>query len=328
MTRLISLSYHFGCFVGINLHHRVKVLKDILKDKKPITAMAVLGLIGFCTAMLLLPVRAQEARQPDAPLITGLDHIPLAVRDLEQAAERFRELGFALKPGRPHANGIRNRHIKFPDGTEIELITAPEARDGLTAGYLRHLSAGDGPAFVAFYAPDISELARQFDHSGQAYQRSGGILTLPESDSLRYIFFGLRNSSPTDRPEHFAHPNGAAALIAVWLAGEDLSAARDLLSQLGAKIAKKAVYIPEPITVPVATLPQAEVLFLPEEYQHVAERRIIGATLRVRDLDTVLRILAAEGGEAPPVVNAPQQRSIFLPPEITHGIWLEFRERR
>lgn len=263
-----------------------------------------------------------------APLIAGLDHIPLAVTDLEGAAERFRELGFTLKPGRPHANGIRNQHIKFPDGTEIELITAPEARDALTGAYLRHLAAGDGPAFVAFFAPDIGKLAREFDRTGRAYHRSSGILTFPGTDSLRYIFFGQRNSSPTDRPEHFAHANGAGALIAVWLAGKDFSAERDLLSQLGARIAEKAVYIPASISVPVATLPQGEVLFLPETYQRVAGRRIVGATLRVRNLDAVRHILAAQEGEVPPVVIAPQQRSIFLPPELAHGIWLEFRERR
>jgi len=58
------------------------------------------------------------------PVVRGLDHVPLAVKDLEQAKADFEALGFALKPGRPHDNGLRNAHVKFPDGTEIELITA------------------------------------------------------------------------------------------------------------------------------------------------------------------------------------------------------------
>ena len=62
----------------------------------------------------------------------GLDHIPVAVRDLERAAATFRRLGFALKPGRPHANGIRNVHVKFPDGSGIELLTAPRPQDELS----------------------------------------------------------------------------------------------------------------------------------------------------------------------------------------------------
>ena len=110
-------------------------------------------------------------------------------RNLEQAADRYKALGFALKPGRPHDNGIRNQHVKFTDGTELELITAPEARDALTNKYRRHIAAGDGPAFLALYAPGRPRAA------GNA---------VPD-----YIFLGPRNSSPTDRPEHFAHPNGA-----------------------------------------------------------------------------------------------------------------------
>ena len=59
------------------------------------------------------------------PAVTGLDHLPIAVRDLARAANDYRALGFALKPGRPHDNGIQNQHVKFTDGTELELIAAP-----------------------------------------------------------------------------------------------------------------------------------------------------------------------------------------------------------
>ena len=57
----------------------------------------------------------------------GMDHIPVVVADLDKAEADFRAMGFSIKPGRPHSNGIRNAHVKFPDGTEIELITAPAA---------------------------------------------------------------------------------------------------------------------------------------------------------------------------------------------------------
>jgi hypothetical protein len=91
--------------------------------------------------------RAATAAEP--PLVDGLSHVPTAVKDLRQASEDFARLGFALKPGRPHANGIRNNHIKFRDGTELELITASRSVDSLTASYLRFLSRGDGPAFLS-----------------------------------------------------------------------------------------------------------------------------------------------------------------------------------
>ncbi len=67
--------------------------------------------------------------------VLGLDHIPVEVIDLDAAAERYRQLGFALKPDRPHDNAIRNQHVKFKDGSEIELITIREIRDSPTAEY-------------------------------------------------------------------------------------------------------------------------------------------------------------------------------------------------
>ena len=68
------------------------------------------------------------------PVVRGLDHIPLAVNDLEASRADFEALGFVLKPGRRHENGLRNLHAKFPDGTEIELITVGAATDALTLG--------------------------------------------------------------------------------------------------------------------------------------------------------------------------------------------------
>ncbi len=79
----------------------------------------------LATVVLLLATAAFVLAQ--GAQVQGLDHIPIAVNDLARAAERYRALGFSLKPGRPHDNGITNQHVKFPDGSELELITAPEA---------------------------------------------------------------------------------------------------------------------------------------------------------------------------------------------------------
>jgi hypothetical protein len=234
---------------------------------------------------------------------SGLDHIPIAVIDLDRAAADYRALGFALKPGRPHDNGITNQHAKFPDGTELELITAPVARDALTAAYRTHLAAGEGPAFLALFAPGVDAASLRLD-----------------TDPLRYIFMSGRNQSPTDRPEHFAHPNTADALIGVWLAGEDLSPERRLLERIGARLQAGEVRVPEPVHAQIASLDEGEVVLLPAARQLLPGRRIVGATVRVRDLAAARRVLAGRGR----VIGS----SIFLPPEITHGLWLELREMR
>lgn len=141
----------------------------------------IFSLFVFCSLLVVMttPVgisRSQEGSGTGQPLVLGLDHIPLAVTDLEDAMEQYGRLGFELKPGRSHENGIRNQHVKFPNRTGLELITASESRDPQTTEYLRHLAAGDGPAFVGFYAADLDAVARKLDVDSRTYRRDGGFL--------------------------------------------------------------------------------------------------------------------------------------------------------
>lgn len=283
--------------------------------------------LGAAALALAAPAPPPEERET-APVVTGLDHVPVAVADLGAAAERYRRLGFTLKPGRPHDNGIENRHVKFADGTEIELITAPEARDSLTAEYVQHLAGGDGPAFLALYAPDLDRLARRLDAASKPHSRSRATLSFPDADPLGYVFFGPRNASPTDLPGHFEHANGADSLIAVWLAGDDLSAERELLAMVGATFSEAEVRVPDVARAAVARLEEGEVILLPGSRQLVPGRRIVGVTLRTKSLSAARDALTASGLAVPPPVATADGSSIFLAPALTHGIWLEFRELR
>jgi catechol 2,3-dioxygenase-like lactoylglutathione lyase family enzyme len=271
---------------------------------------------------------AAGAHSADTPAVVGLDHVTVAVRDLEKASDAYRRLGFALKPGRLHENGIRNQHVKFRDGTELELIAATDTRDPTTAQYLKHLSAGDGPAFAGLYAPDINALARTLDAARQVYDREGGMVSLPGSEGSRYLFFFGRNHSPTDTPAHFAHVNGAEALIGVWIAADDLPLPRNLLVSLGADLSEEPVRVPDPATATVARFREGQMTFLPASRQLIRGRPVVGAVLQTRDLDAVRRALAAAHLRIPDSVQTTHWRSLFIPPAVTHGIWLEFREPR
>jgi catechol 2,3-dioxygenase-like lactoylglutathione lyase family enzyme len=285
-----------------------------------------LGLGGVACLSLSAVVGAGGAASALAPadgaVVLGLDHVPVAVAKLEEAAERYRALGFTLKPGRLHDNGIRNQHAKFADGTELELITAPEARDALTSTYRRHLAEGDGPAFLALFAPSLDAAAHRLDAEREPYHRDDALLDFDGGEGLGYLFLGPRNHSPTDRPEYFEHANGASSLVAVWLAG-DLSRERRLLATLGARVADAEVHVPGPVHAAVARFAQGDVVLLPSDRQIVPGRRVVGATVRVRSLRVVEAILA----RAIPASAAPVRgTSVYLPPTVTHGLWLELRE--
>jgi hypothetical protein len=274
------------------------------------------------------PAVAQASEKTTGPVVVGLDHIPLAVEDLDTAAALFRALGFALKPGRPHSNGIRTQNIKFPNGTSIELTTTPAARDRLTTQYRKHLAKGDGPAYAGLYAPSMERVLKQLDGARVGYLRESELLTFPESSGLDYLFIGPRGKSPTDKPEHFNHANTAEALIGLWLASENPSAELNILRILGADVSTLPVDVPDRAKFPVARFAEGEVIVLPGIRQELRGRRIIGATIRVRSLATVQKLLAANKFEVPPARGTREGRSLFVPARMTYGMWIEFRELR
>jgi catechol 2,3-dioxygenase-like lactoylglutathione lyase family enzyme len=267
-------------------------------------------------ALLSLPATAAE------PVKIGLDHIPIAVRDLEAASATYRALGFALKPGRPHANGIRNAHVKFPDGAGLELLTVPAAVDALSTKYLNMIRAGDGPGFLSFHARDTAALHASLRAGGQEFAETGGLTDLRDP-ALAYLFWIQDNRSPTDRPEHFAHPNGAKALRAVWIATDDGVALVSLLQQLGGRVEHGEVLAPDPVEATVVTLDEGEVIILPAHHQLLKGRPIVGASFRVTDLATVRKTLSASG--IPAWTGPANDERVVVEPQRAHGLWLEFQ---
>ncbi len=55
-------------------------------------------------------------------MIQGIDHLVIAVKDLEQAARDYRHLGFTVVPGGKHPVGSHNVLISFADGSYLEII--------------------------------------------------------------------------------------------------------------------------------------------------------------------------------------------------------------
>jgi len=274
-----------------------------------------------CLGGLLLFALLNDLLGQRSPVV-GLDHIPVAVSDLEQASATYRALGFAIKPGRDHANGIRNAHVKFRDGSGIELITVDSAVDELTMQYVEFLAHGEGPAFLALHARETNRLIAALRVGGYEFRRDGDVIDLRQPE-LAYLFFVRDNRSPTDRPEHFAHRNGATALRAVWIATESGAELERLLVHLGGSSARRTVLAPDSVVATVVTVDQGEVVILPVSHQVAAGRPIIGASFRVSDVELVTRQLSAAGTAVRFEKGAAHR--IVVPPCATHGIWLEFR---
>jgi hypothetical protein len=173
------------------------------------------------------PCGPEEAR-------ARIDHVVIAVRSLPGATETFTGLGFRWKDGRLHANGLRNRHIKFRDGTEVELMSLATAPlDDMASGYASFLLGGDGGAFLALRA-DAREVLAASAASGirASPLRISGVdyVTFPEP-GLEGVFVIDHDFGVQDPDSILDHPNGAAGMETVWVrASPGLGA---LLSALG-----------------------------------------------------------------------------------------------
>jgi len=264
---------------------------------------------------------ALSPRVAEPPAI-GLSHVPVAVADLNRAASDFERLGFALKVGRVHDDGIVNRHAKFTDGTEVELITAPAATDAVTGYYRRFLAEGDGAALLSLYPESTDDAERRLTSAGLPVHRVGGVLDFPYGHALGYVFFAGLNQSPTDRPEHFAHANSAFRLEGVWLEGQSLAAEAQLFTALGLKAG------------PCADDPAATSSCVPlarHQWIHLATtptevgRRIAGLTVSVRSLATVKDRLGRERIESRQGMGVGWS-SLAVNSSMAHGVRLEFRE--
>lgn len=281
------------------------------------------------TLYFVLGITVRATAAGGARCAVGIDHLPVAVNDLDRAAEIYRRLGFSIKPGRFHADGIRNKHIKFEDGGGIELITAQRAADALSANYLQLLAQGEGPAFLSFHTLDLQGLETAFRRARFAYSEDARTLTLRDPALQFVFFFEGNNRSPTDRPEHFRHANSAYATAGVWIAGGQDSPLVPLLKSVGGDVVtNKRVFAPTERSATVVQVQNGEVVFLPATSQVIPGRPIVGVVFLTRDLAALQRCLTSAHIPSVAHVEAAHHRSIIIGPEQTLGLWLEFREPR
>jgi hypothetical protein len=181
-----------------------------------------------------VPLWEQCVADATAP---ALDHVVLAVRDLELASAAFEKHGFRLKRGRLHPNNLLNRHIKFRDGSEIELMTVSgPPGDAMAEDYLDLIKAGEGGVYVALEVTDISAPARAAArlqlHARQSASGPWKFLSFPPTSPAAAVFFGSGTATAQDPDSLLSHEPDVTALAEAWI--EAGPATGDLLASLKA----------------------------------------------------------------------------------------------
>lgn len=192
--------------------------------------------------LMARPLRAQapECIAPNAAV--RLDHAIVVVSNLDATVSRLAPLGFRFKPGHLHSDSILNRHIKFRDGTELELMTvAGTPTSQMARDYAALLAAGEGGVYAALWTTDPGRVRAAASRLGEPrLTRSGAwqFLSLPGVFDAQAVFIGAGDLRANDPDSILAHPNGARRLAAVWLEGGPVL--DTLLAALGARSCGKA----------------------------------------------------------------------------------------
>jgi catechol 2,3-dioxygenase-like lactoylglutathione lyase family enzyme len=178
-----------------------------------------------------------------------IDHLVVAVRDLDRAAALYRRLGFQVGALNRHPWGTENRLVQFP-GSFIELITIGEGaevpghrlREFSFGAFVRdYLACREGIAMLALDTTDAQADAAAFararigDFEPFSFERRGRRPDGAEAHVAFTLAFARDDAAPDvgyfvcqhHHPDNFwteafqRHPNGAKVLTAVVLAAPE-----------------------------------------------------------------------------------------------------------
>jgi catechol 2,3-dioxygenase-like lactoylglutathione lyase family enzyme len=126
-------------------------------------------------------------------MIRGIDHIVIAVRDLAQAADDYRQAGFTVTPGGEHTGGAtHNALVSFADGAYFELIAFKEPDRPQEHKWWAKLSQGEGTVDYALLSDGLEAEARRLRQAGVHVDgpRDGG-RERPDGQRIAWRTIGL-----------------------------------------------------------------------------------------------------------------------------------------
>ncbi|MBE0619559.1 MAG: VOC family protein [Burkholderiales bacterium] len=173
--------------------------------------------------------------------IKGIDHVVIAVRDLDSAQDTFRRMGFTLTPRGHHTLGSQNHCVMF--GRDyFELLMVPQRLPGREY-YYDFARVGDGLAAVALKTDNARGAFGELTAAALApsepvdFSRPVQLAQGPKTASFRITQLGLEQTPGGQvflcqhftrdvvwRPEYQTHANTATGLAALAIVSADVSA--------------------------------------------------------------------------------------------------------
>jgi len=307
-------------------------------------------------------VSVTEAQKPAHPLLghgLGVDHVGIAVRDLKKTKDDYEQvLGFKFIEIPPQPDGLVLSVIYFENTTYLELqpigaLPFIAKMFDYADGYADFAEKYEGAVFLGLATSSAKDAADYLKaHNFQASlfgDDLGNYVTIShepsgEKQAFPLAIFLIEYASP-ERPARLAgvrekgmmaHPNSALRIHSVWFAVRDLEAKlRNLqdagfergetreAKSLGAK--GREVKAGEGSMLVLESVDKNSALnkFLSDHY----DGSIIAVSIEVSDLNKARSWVEDHSGRKLEPYKGFYGRSILIPPDLTHGVWMEFFQR-
>lgn len=263
--------------------------------------------------------------------INRLDHVIIAVQDLDAAASAWRKLGLTLTPRGLHAGkGTGNHCIMFPDSyVELLGIVDETGAQGRLAERVR--TRGEGGMGLAWGADDAdracqalraagidaddpNDLSRPLDLDGRQDMVRFRNVMLPKLDlpgTMQFVCTHLTPELTRARREWMLHPSGATGISGIMIAADDIAAANRQL----------ACTTPDNTNVSISSRGEIERQLGTRALEGSPRDGIVALALRINELDAAAAMLSM--GRIP---HEERRDRVIVPATATHGVALVLTE--
>ena len=189
-------------------------------------------------------------------MLKGIDHLVVAVPDLDVARKSYEALGFTVVPGGRHPVGTHNALIAFADGAYVELIAFYEANP--SHKWWAPLQKGGGLVDFCMQTDDLAGDTAAFRRAGVAIDdpsplsrvRPDGyrlvwVLSIPRAGQRGVAPFLIQDETPREErvPRQTTHANGVTGIGTVTVAVPDVAPVRtwyaDVLGRPGRNVGRQ-----------------------------------------------------------------------------------------
>jgi hypothetical protein len=155
-----------------------------------------------------------------------IDHVITVVANLDSAISAYTNLGFTVKQGRLHDNGLINAHIKFKNTTSFELMSIDgEPTDEVAQEYTKLLESGEGGVYLAITGINTKAMEEKLDLLEISYNTTPGkrwnYITFHRHSGLAHIFFIDYHIKDDELQKNLTHENSLENISQVWIEGGD-----------------------------------------------------------------------------------------------------------